>query len=153
MQRTLEQRIADFGFKEYEMPVSQMNGPHVDLADLPLSVPLHTLKQYEDYIARLHQIPLVFTQTEEVLRAGMKDGLMPVRFLLEKVPAQCEGVIAADPYLLPTQKYPEGISAQDQARLTQAISDTVQKKSCLRTANLKRSSRPTTPPMAALRLR
>ena len=33
---------------------------------------------------------------------------MPVRFLLEKVPAQCEGVIAADPFLLPTKKFPAG---------------------------------------------
>ena len=81
-----------------------MDGPQVDLADMPLSYRLTTVKQYEDYIARLHQIPRVFTQTEEVLRAGMKDQLMPVRFLLEKVPAQCEGVIAADPFPAADQK-------------------------------------------------
>ena len=38
--RTLRQRIADYDFREYEMPVSQMSGPHVGLADLPLAVPL-----------------------------------------------------------------------------------------------------------------
>ena len=123
--RTLQQHIDDYDFKEYEMPVSQMDGPHVHLADLPLSVPFATLKQYEDYIARLHQIPRVFTQTEEVLRAGMKDHLMPVRFLLEKVPAQCEGIISADPFLVPTRKYPSGISADDQQRLTIEITQVV----------------------------
>ena len=123
--RTLQQHIDDYDFKEYEMPVSQMDGPHVHLADLPLSVPFATLKQYEDYIARLHQIPRVFTQTEEVLRAGMKDHLMPVRFLLEKVPAQCEGIISADPFLVPTRKYPSGISADDQQRLTREITQVV----------------------------
>ena len=81
------------------------------------------MKYYEDYIARLHQIPRVFTQTEEVLRAGMKDNLMPVRFLLEKVPGQCQGVIAADPFLLPTKKFPSSISAAEQQRLTQQITD------------------------------
>ena len=35
MQRMLEQRIADYDFKEYEMPVNQMSGPHTHLADLP----------------------------------------------------------------------------------------------------------------------
>ncbi|MBS0421787.1 MAG: DUF885 domain-containing protein [Proteobacteria bacterium] len=125
MQRLLEQRIADYDFKEYEMPVNQMSGPHTHLADLPLAVPFDTLKQYEDYIARLHQIPRVFSQTEEVLRAGKGDGLMPVRFLLEKVPAQCMGVIAADPFLLPTRKYPAGISAEERQRLTRVISETV----------------------------
>ena len=125
LQRVLEQRIANFDFKEYEMPVNQMDGPQVHLADLPLAVPLDTVKQYEDYIARLHQIPRAFTQTEEVLRAGKSDGLMPVRFLLEKVPGQCLGVIAADPFLLPTKKFPSGISAEDQRRLTRAITETV----------------------------
>jgi uncharacterized protein (DUF885 family) len=123
--RTLQQRLDDYGFKEYEMPVSQMSGPHTQLADLPLSVPLDSVQHYEDYIARLHQIPRVFTQTEEVLRAGMKDHLMPVRYLLEKIPAQCDGVIAADPFLIPTHKFPSSISAEDQARLTKEITDAV----------------------------
>jgi uncharacterized protein (DUF885 family) len=123
--RTLQQRIDNYDFKEYEMPVSQMNGPHVHLADLPLAVPFDSVKHYEDYIARLHQIPRVFAQTEQVLRAGMKDHLMPVRFLLEKVPAQCDGVIAADPFLRPTNKFPSSISPEDQERLTKAITDAV----------------------------
>jgi uncharacterized protein (DUF885 family) len=125
--RVLQQRIADFDLKEYEMPVSQQNGVHTGLADLPLSVPFDSVKHYEDYIARLHQIPRVFSQTTEVLRAGMKDKLMPVRFLLEKVPVQCQGIIDANPFLLPTKKYPASISAEDQKRLTQQITDAVDK--------------------------
>src|SRR5450432_3546251 len=119
--RMLQRRIDNYGFKEFEMPVSQMDGPHLELADLPLSAPFDSVKHYEDYIARLHQIPRVFTQTEEVLRAGMRDHLMPVRFLLEKVPEQCEGVVKADPFLLPLQKFPATISAADQERLTEEI--------------------------------
>jgi uncharacterized protein (DUF885 family) len=125
MQRALKQRIANFKFKEYEMPVNHMEGPQTRLADMPLSVPLDSVKHYEDYIARLHQIPRVFMQTEDVLRAGMKDNLMPVRFLIERVPAQCEGVIAANPFLLPTKKFPAGISSEDQQRLTQLITAAV----------------------------
>jgi len=128
MQRLLEQRLANYDFKEYEMPVNQMDGPQVHLADLPLAVPLFTVKQYEDYIARLHQIPRVFTQVEEVLRAGKKDGLMPVGFLLEKVPGQCEGVIASDPFLEPVKKFPADFSAQDRRRLTQEITAAVVKE-------------------------
>ena len=95
--RVLQQRLDDYDLKEYEMPVDQMNGVHTGLADLPLGMPFDSVKHYEDYIARLHQIPRVLTQTTEVLRAGMKDNLMPVRFLLEKVPGQCTGIIEADP--------------------------------------------------------
>jgi uncharacterized protein (DUF885 family) len=125
MQRSLAQRIANFKFKEYEMPVNHMEGPQTRFADWPLAVPLDSVKHYEDYIARLHQIPRAFDQSEETLRAGMKDKLMPVRFLLEKIPAQCAGIIASDPFLLPTKKFPDGISAEDQQRLTKAITDTV----------------------------
>src|SRR5712675_1370893 len=125
--RVLEQRIADFNLKEYEMPVNQFNGVHTAVADLPLSVPLDSLKHYEDYIARLHQIPRVLSETTEVLRAGMKDNLMPVRFLLEKVPAQCNGIIEADPFLIPTKKYPASISPEDQKRLAAEITDAVNK--------------------------
>lgn len=125
LERVLQQRITDFNLKEYEMPITQQNGIHTSLADLPQAVPLDSVKHYEDYIARLHQIPRALTQITEVLRAGMKDKLMPVRFLAEKIPAQCDGIIAADPFLRPTKKYPEAISAEDQKRLTQEITEAV----------------------------
>lgn len=123
--RVLQQLIADFNLKEYEMPITQQFGVHTNLADLPQAVPLDSVKHYEDYISRLHQIPRALTQEIEVLRGGMKDKLMPVRFLAEKIPAQCEGIIAADPFLRPTKKYPASISAEDQKRLSQQITEAV----------------------------
>ena len=123
MTRVLQQRIADFNLREYEMPINQQNGIHTSLADLPLAVPFDSVKHYEDYISRLHQVPRALAQVTEVLRTGMKDKLMPVRFLAEKIPAQCEGIISADPFLRPTKKYPADISAEDQKRLAQGITD------------------------------
>src|SRR5437763_9830849 len=114
LERQLTRADVNYELKNYEMPVNQQGGVHTSLADLPLSVPLDSVKHYEDYIARLHQIPRVLSQTTEVLRAGMKDKLMPVRFLLEKLPVQCEGIIHDDPFLLPTKKYPASFSAEDQ---------------------------------------
>jgi uncharacterized protein (DUF885 family) len=123
--RVLQQRITDFNLKEYEMPINQQGGVHTNLADLPQAVPLDSVKHYEDYISRLHQIPRALDQVTEVLRAGMKDKLMPVKFLAEKIPTQCEGIISADPFLRPTKKYPADISPDDQKRLTQEITDAV----------------------------
>jgi uncharacterized protein (DUF885 family) len=125
MVRIIEMRAADFDLKEYEMPINTQGGIHVNLADLPLAVPLDSMKHYEDYVARLHQIPRALDQEIEVLRAGMKDKLMMVKFLAEKIPAQCEGIIAAGPFLLPTKKYPAGISDEEQKRLTKEITDAV----------------------------
>jgi uncharacterized protein (DUF885 family) len=117
----LDNRIADYELKTYEMPVSQMQGIHNSLADLPNSVPLDTVQHYQDYIARLHQIPRAFEQTIEVLRQGEKDGLMPVRILLEQIPAQCEGTIAENPFLAPTKKFPASIPEEAQKRLTEEV--------------------------------
>jgi uncharacterized protein (DUF885 family) len=124
-QRQLEQRVEDYDLKEYEMPLSGMGGIHTSLADLPLAMPFDSVKHYEDYIARLHQIPKAFQQTEEVLRAGVKDHLVIVRFIAEKVPAQCDGVIAANPYLIPLKKFPASFSDADKKRLTDAITAAV----------------------------
>src|SRR5262249_22382970 len=121
----LAQRIENYRFKEFEMPVNQMEGPQVRLADLPLAMPFDSVKHYEDYIARLKQIPQVLNDVQEVLRAGAKDQLMPVRFLLEKVPAQCDGIVAANPFLRPTQKYPASIPPAEQQRLSAAITQAV----------------------------
>ena len=110
-----------YALKNYEMPVNQQNGVHTGLADLPQGMPFDSVKHYEDYIARLHQIPLVLEQTTEVMRAGERDGLMPVKFIMEKIPGQCQGILAANPFLTPTKKYPASISAADQQRLTAAI--------------------------------
>lgn len=121
MLRELDQRMTDYSLKTYEMPLTQFRGIHTDLADIPRSLPFHSVKDYENYITQLHEMPLAFEQTIEVLKQGEKDGLMPVRFLLEQIPAQCQGIIAEDPFLLPTTKFPSSISAADQKRLTDEI--------------------------------
>jgi uncharacterized protein (DUF885 family) len=126
--RQLQQRVEDYDLKEYEMPLGGSGGGggiHANLADLPLSMPFDSVKHYEDYIARLHQIPTALLQTEEVLRAGVKDHLVPVRFIAEKVPGQDEGVITANPFILPLKKFPAGFSEDDKKRLGDAIIVTV----------------------------
>ena len=127
-QRQIEQRVEDFDLKEYEMPLSASGGGggvHVDVADLPLSMPFDSVKHYEDYIARLHQIPKAFLQTEDVLRLGVKDHLMPVKFIAEKVPEQAAGVVAANPFFIPLKKFPASFSDADKKRLTDEITRTV----------------------------
>ena len=123
--RQLKERVEDFDLKAYEMPINAQGGIHTSLADLPLSSPFDSVKHYEDYIARLHQIPTALTQTEEVLRAGVRDHLMIVKFLAEKIPAQCTGIITADPFLIPLKKFPATFSEADKKRLTDSITTTV----------------------------
>jgi uncharacterized protein (DUF885 family) len=126
--RNMQESIDDYDLKNYEMPVNAQGGIHTQLADLPLSVPLDTVKHYEDYIARLHQIPKALQQTEDVLRAGVKDHLMIVKFLAEKIPVQANGIIAANPFVKPIEKMPASFSDADKKRLADAITAAVDKE-------------------------
>src|SRR5579864_522249 len=117
----LDDRIADFELKNYVMPLSQIDSIHLALADLPNAVPLDSVKHYQDYIARLRQIPRAFDQTIAVLRQGERDELMPVRSLLEQIPTECQGTVAENPFLAPTKTFPASISARDRKRLTEEI--------------------------------
>ena len=123
--RNLQEGMDDFDLKDYEMPVNAQGGIHTNLADLPLSVPFDSVKHYEDYITRLHQIPKALLQTEDVMRAGVRDHLTIVKFLAEKIPAQCEGIVKADPFLLPLKKFPATFSEADKKRLNDSITTAV----------------------------
>lgn len=125
MERGLRQRIEDYGLKNWEMSVNQQNGIHTSLSDLPNAVPLDTVKHYDDYIARLHQIPRVLKESEDLLRLGVRDQLMPPRFICEKVAVQADDVAKSKPFLKAIAKIPTSFSDADRQRITREIQQAV----------------------------
>ena len=81
-----DQEAADF--KEWEMPVNQMAGIHTDYPQLVAELSFTTVKDYDDWIARLHLIPAAFDQVTQNMSIGMEDHRVPPKFLLEKALAQ-----------------------------------------------------------------
>jgi uncharacterized protein (DUF885 family) len=132
MIRELKEEIEGEQFKSREMPVNQMAGPHLDIIDLISLMPFTTVKDYENYLSRLHQIPGMLNQVTSNMRQGMKDHLMPPKYLLEKVVVQVEEVSATNgeesPYAKPIKNFPAAISAADQQRLRAAAIDTINKE-------------------------
>jgi len=124
MVRDLKQQLAFAPFKEWEMPVNQMGGPHLSMPQLVALLPFTNVKDYEDYIARLRKFPKVLDDTMDNMRRGMADHLMPPRFLLEKVVTQSENIVTADveksPFAQPLAKFPDSISETDRKRLHDA---------------------------------
>ena len=125
MERQLQREDVNYSLKNYEMPVNQQNGIHTRLADLPNAMPFDSVLHYQDYISRLRQIPRVLNQTIEVMRQGEKDGLMPPKIVLDKLPAQCDGIISANPFLEPNKKFPSNFSDADKKRLTEEVTKAV----------------------------
>jgi uncharacterized protein (DUF885 family) len=123
--RELREAIEGAAFKEWEMPVDHMGGIYLQYAAMPSQVPLRTVKDYEHYLARLHQLPRAFEQVTTAMRLGVRDHLVPPRYLLEKVATQAQDIadkpVEQSPYAKPALKFPAEIPAADQKRLHDAI--------------------------------
>jgi uncharacterized protein (DUF885 family) len=133
MVRDLRNDLDGARFKGWEMPVSQFGGVHLNLPQLVTVLSFQNVKDYDDYIARLKQMPRVFDENVIQMHKGMTDGLMPPRILLEKVVEQANGLATkapdATPFAQPFAKFPDAIPAAEQKRLREeglaAIRDSV----------------------------
>jgi len=125
MIRNLKENLEGMELKTYEMPVNQFFGAHLQLAQFVAVVPLDSTKHYEDYLARLHKMPLLVSQLIEILQQGEKDKLLPPRFLLEKTVIQCKSIAdpegEANPFGQPATKIPDAVPPADRQRLHDAI--------------------------------
>lgn len=124
MVRDLRLDLEEARFKPWEMPVSQFGGIHIDMPQVVSLLSFQTVKDYEDYIARLKQIPVAFDQNIIQMRKGMAEGLMQPRILLEQVVTQADGIakqpVEQTPFAQAFSKFPKDISEADQKRLREA---------------------------------
>jgi uncharacterized protein (DUF885 family) len=125
MVRDLRETVEGAKFRDWEMPVNQLDGPHLGLPQLVTSLSFATVKDYDDYVARLKQIPRIFRQTAVQMRKGMVDGLMPPKILLVQVVKQADGIATqqpdSTPFAVPTTQFPKRFSAATQRRLRAAV--------------------------------
>ncbi len=124
MVRDLSMKLEGARFKPWEMPVSQFTGVHLEMPQLVPLLSFQTIKDYEDYIARLNAMPVLFNQNVLQMHKGMADHLMPPRILLQQVVTQADSIATKapeqTPFAQPFTKFPAGISVADQSRLRDA---------------------------------
>src|SRR5438874_8404598 len=123
--RDLQLDMESVRFKDWEQPVSQFSGIHINAPQLVTVLSFETVKDYEDYIARLKVLPVAFDQITILMRHGMADKLMPPKILLEQVAKQA-GTLAEtkpseSPFLEPAKKFPATFSDADKTRLRAAM--------------------------------
>lgn len=125
MVRDLRERVEGVRFKDWEMPVTQFAGVHIELPQYAALFPFSTVKDYEDYVARLRQIPRVLDQVAGRMRAGLRDGLVPPRILLTQVASQAETIAKQkpeeSPFSEPLKKFPAKLPAAARGRLSREL--------------------------------
>jgi uncharacterized protein (DUF885 family) len=121
----LSNQLESIRLKNFEMPIDQMNGTHLAFPQIAATAPFDSIEHYRDYIARLNAVPKAIDQLIEVSRAGLRDGLVQPRFLLEITVKQCADLADAagadSPFAEPIARMPDTFPAADRQRLREAI--------------------------------
>jgi uncharacterized protein (DUF885 family) len=129
MVKNLRDSIEDTALREYEMPANQMGGIHLFAAQLPGLLTFTTTKDYDDFLARMRYFPKQIDGTIDFMRRGMRDRLMPPKFLLAKVANQAQSIADQDPekspFAQPLTKFPASVPEADHARIRTAFLDAI----------------------------
>jgi uncharacterized protein (DUF885 family) len=119
--RDLAQDEESAEFKEWEMPVNQMSGIYSEYPRLVAELNFASVKDYDDWIARLRALPKAFEQTTTGMSIGMEDHRVPPKFLLEKTLDQVKQLAnqkpADSPLAMPLKKFPSSVPAAEQDRI------------------------------------
>jgi uncharacterized protein (DUF885 family) len=130
--RRFEMDMEAAEFKEWEMPVNQMDGIYSDYPRLAAELSLTTVKDYDDWIARLHALPNAFAQVTENMSIGMDDRRVPPKFLLEKALDEVKQLASQkpedSPLALPLKSFPASIPAAEQQRIKSEMLDAISKE-------------------------
>ena len=118
--RMYQGKLDEYAWGLQYLPITQRDGVQSahELAEL---LPFATIDDYENWIARLNGLGSYLDQTIDLMREGMRRGLVQPRIVMERVPAQIARQVvedpAASPFFGPFAKMPEAIPAAEQQRL------------------------------------
>jgi uncharacterized protein (DUF885 family) len=128
-QRDIKTRIGEYQFKPWMFATRTFDGPQL-LAETAEFAPFKTVKDYDDWIARLNATGAYVDQWILLLTQGVNEKLTQPRVTIQKVLEQLKGPLTADPeanpFYAPFKNMPASIPAADKARLTAAARAAVQ---------------------------
>jgi uncharacterized protein (DUF885 family) len=130
-QKRYADRIEQYKVRWFLMTFNQREGPQTS-DDLSSSLRFETVKDYEDWLARLRAVPAAMDQFTALLREGIKERMVHPRVIMERIPAQIDKQIVSDPtqsgFYKPFKSFPTAISQADQQRLQQDAREAVEKQ-------------------------
>jgi len=130
LERSLKLDLEGAKFEGWLMPETQQWGPHLFLPQLVSLLSFTSVKDYDDYLARLRTLPAVLDQTVALMRAGMSKGLVPAKILLGKIATQADEIAASAPdasaFAVPLKAFPAAVPEADRARIRAACLAAIQ---------------------------
>ena len=115
-------RLEQYKVRWFLMTFNQREGPQ-NSDDLGSSLRFETVKDYEDWLARVRAVPTAMDQFTALLREGIRERMVHPRVIMERIPAQIDKQIVSDPtqsgFYKPFKSFPPTISQAEQQRLQQ----------------------------------
>ncbi len=116
-----EDRVAGFSFRMYLIPLNQRGGVQTQ-NELTERLRFTTVKDFEDWTARMAQLDRLVEQTMDLMRTGIEQNVLPPEIVMGRVPDQIQLQIVDDPadslFFDPFRKFPDSIGEEDRERLT-----------------------------------
>lgn len=120
-ERELKDRLDDYRFKGYLIPLTVDSGFHTEFARLPRQVTLVTTRDYENYTTRLKAFPEYVSQHVELMREGLRTGMTLPAVVLEGYDVTIATLIVDDPaksiFYTPFQTFPTSVPQNQHERL------------------------------------
>jgi uncharacterized protein (DUF885 family) len=130
LQRQLTEDEEAARFKQWELPIQQGFGVQANLVGMIEEAPFATVKDYDDYIARLHKIPAQLRQASENLLAGIDDHRVQPASVINEALVETEQMAGqkpeVSPFAIPLARFPAGIDAPTRKRISAELLDAVQ---------------------------
>ena len=127
--RELQSDVDRYRFKGYLMPFRHRGGVQT-LNENTRGIPQETVKDYEDWLARIANIDVVINQTIERAERGRKDNIMSPAVLMQRVPDQIATQLVEvgtdSPFYEFFEDLPDGFSDADKERLQQNAIDVIE---------------------------
>ena len=122
--------IAGFEFLSYLIPISQMGGLQISFAGISNYMPFKTIKDHENYIARMKAFPKKIDQVIDRMKRGLETGWIPPKIVLDAVPEQIktqfDDPVEESPLFKPFIDLDRSISADEQNRLINGLKTVLQ---------------------------
>src|SRR6202040_2099432 len=123
-ERALSDEISEYRFKTYRQSITAEGGFHTDFSRLPEEMPLATLQDYENYLARLRSFPAYARQNTELLREGVAAGHTLPRVVLrgytDAIAVHVVDDVTKSAFWQPFASFPAAVPESGRERLRQA---------------------------------
>ena len=121
--REYEQQLATHPFKPWLYQINQRGGIQT-LSETAEILPFRTVKDYEDWIARLQGVGTLVDQHIAMLDEAAREGRTQPRVIMERLTPQLALQVVdspeKSPFYAPFRRFPDSIGAADRARLDAA---------------------------------